>query len=167
MGRRARPIEMLLLHGRKHLTKKEIRDRRETESRLRPPDDAVKCPSWLDKEGKREWRRITGALKGLGLLTNVDVAALAVYCDQVSTYIELTRRMRTEATVSDVDPEGNPVQIPNPQMEVWRTEKRQLARVIARYLSEFGLSPATRAKLAMPRANSERPKDRYEERFGS
>lgn len=166
MGRRARPVELLVLGGKKHLTKKETRERREGEARIRPRADAVRCPKWLDAEGRREWRKIVGALQGLNLLTNVDVTALAVYCCQVSDHVALTRRIQTETHVEILDDSGEPKQVPNPQLEEWREERRKIARVIRGYLTEFGLSPATRAKLALPPKDN-KPKDRFGELFGS
>lgn len=58
MGRRARPVELLVLSGKKHLTKKEVSGRRDAEERLRPRDDAIRPPQWLSKAARKEWRRV-------------------------------------------------------------------------------------------------------------
>ena len=55
-------------------------------SEPRPRPVAPKCPSWLDAEAKREWRRIAPALERIGLLTEIDGTALAgcpVFCAAV------------------------------------------------------------------------------------
>lgn len=166
MGRRARPVELLVLTGKKHLTKKEIQERREAEARVRPPADAVRCPQWLDAEGRKEWRRITGALQAIGLITNVDVSALAIYCSQVSDYVTLSRRIRQEAFVDAVQEDGSVARVPNPELPEWREERRRIARIIRGYLVEFGLSPSARAKLTLPKRD-DKPKDQFEELFGS
>ncbi len=47
----------------------------------KPAPTAPKCPSWLHKDAKKEWKRISTELERLGLLTQVDMAALAGYCE--------------------------------------------------------------------------------------
>src|SRR5690606_6965796 len=99
MGRRAKPVELLVLNGRKHLTKKEIQARREGEARLRPPADAVKPPSWLSKEARKVWRRAVASLGPLDILTNADVEQLAVFCDAVARYAECSRIIEREGLI--------------------------------------------------------------------
>jgi hypothetical protein len=44
MGRRAKPVDLILIQGTKHLTKEEIEARKEAEAKLRPKDDMVRPP---------------------------------------------------------------------------------------------------------------------------
>lgn len=99
MGRKAQPVDVILLKGKKHLTKEEIEERRQAEERVRPRDDKVRCPKWLDKVGRAEWRRICAELKALNLLTNVDVSSLAIYCDQVSQYVKATKDIQERGMI--------------------------------------------------------------------
>src|SRR3954470_22329956 len=46
------------------------------------------CPSFLSKEAKKEWRRLSGELYILGLLTRLDRAALAGYCAAYARWAE-------------------------------------------------------------------------------
>jgi P27 family predicted phage terminase small subunit len=99
MGRKAQPIDLLVLKGKKHLTKQEIEERRAAEARVKPKADKVRCPKWLDSNGRKEWRRICAELKELDLLTNVDVSSLAVYCDLVSKYIAATKDVQERGLI--------------------------------------------------------------------
>lgn len=174
MGRRAKPVELLLLGGKKHLTKAEQRQRREAEEAIRPPADDVKCPAWLGRAGKREWKRIIKSLTDNKLMTNVDVASLAVYCDAVDKHAEASKAVREQGVTVRVGIErrvldnGDIVEInsgrlvQNPNVLV----ASKYAAIIARYARQFGLDPSARAGLAIPKAD-DKPKDRFEELFGN
>lgn len=40
----------------------------------KPKQTAPKCPSWLEPDAKKEWRRLSKELESMGLLTEVDMA---------------------------------------------------------------------------------------------
>lgn len=91
----------------------------EPQPRREPPT----CPLWLLPEAKREWRRIVPELSRLGLLTVVDRAALAAYCQSWARYVDA----ETAASASKV---------------------RLYADLMRAFLVQFGLTPASRAKLS-------------------
>jgi len=175
MGRRAKPVELHVLGGnRSHLTKAAERKRREAEEAIRPPADNIKCPAWLGRAGKSEWKRVIQSLKNSKLMTNVDVASLAVYCDAVDKFAEaskavtkqgvtlrigIERRMMDNGDIVEIN-SGRVVQNPNCLVAT------KYAQVIARYARQFGLDPSARAGLAIPKAE-DKPKDHFEELFGS
>src|SRR5574343_91841 len=47
-----------------------------------------KCPAWLKKDAKTEWDRVVPELRRVGLLTMVDQAALAGYCESWAKWKE-------------------------------------------------------------------------------
>ena len=49
----------------------------------KPEKKAPRCPSWLEDEAKREWKRMAKQMEQLGILTEIDMAAFAGYCQQV------------------------------------------------------------------------------------
>lgn len=159
MGRRAKPIELLVLNGKKHLTKKEISGRRDAEARLRPSDDAIRPPKWLSKAARKEWRRIVKVLDGLGILTNADVDTLAVYCDAVVRYAEASKIIETEGMV--IETERGLKQHPAV------VAQQKYAGIMARCAAQLGLEPSARAALAAKLAKESQPADRFEELFGS
>ncbi|ELK38932.1 phage terminase small subunit, partial [Brevibacillus agri BAB-2500] len=92
MARRAKPVGLHLIQGNQsRLTKNEIEQRQEAEERLKPKKNRVKPPSWLDKVAKMEFNRLAKELAELDLVTNIDVNALATYCDAYSDYVQCTK----------------------------------------------------------------------------
>src|SRR5262245_3472717 len=72
--------------------------------RKRPlePQPAVQvpaCPSHLDRTAKREWRRITPELKKLGLLSHLDRAALAAYCQCWAEWVSAEQHLQVDGYV--------------------------------------------------------------------
>ena len=91
IGRKAKPIHLHLLEGNTNrLTKDEIEQRLKAENSYKQKDK-VKPPTWLDSVAKKEFRRIAGELLELDVITNIDVNALATYCDAYSDYVECTK----------------------------------------------------------------------------
>lgn len=158
MGRRARPVELLVLNGRKHLTKQEIQERKEREERLRPAADAVRAPSWLSKEAKKIWRRAVKALSPLELLTNADVDQLALFCDAAARYAECSQILSEEGVIIE-GPRG-------PMKHPAVSAQAQYASIVARLGGKFGLDPSGRASIAIPKGD-DKPKDKFEETFGA
>jgi P27 family predicted phage terminase small subunit len=163
MGRKAMPIQLHLLQGNKNrLTKKEIEQRMEAEERLKPKADKVKPPSWLDPLAKKEFRRIVSELSELGLITNVDIVALAAYCDAYSDYVKCTKLIAEEGLmVQYTNKAAETNKVPHPLL----TKKKQLHEQMKSLAAEFGLTPAARAKLAMPKQEKKEP-DEFERTFG-
>lgn len=117
----------------------------------RPPAARPTCPSWLSRDAKAEWRRIVPELEQVGLLTQVDRAALAAYCQSYA------RWRQAEAALDDglrielfkVTNEGEAIVyqvIQKPEVAIAQKE-RQLMKA---FLTEFGLTPASRTRLKTP-----------------
>lgn len=139
-GPRKTPTAMLKLAGSDLVQRKGPRGRRREP---RPEAKAPSPPSWLDREARAEWRRVVPRLEAMGVLARTDRAALAIYCQLWSRWVGQVRGLAGEPqTVLSAEgvPKANPV-----FGLCDRTEGR-----IRQYLAEFGLSPATRARLVVP-----------------
>lgn len=163
MGKRVIPIDVQLAKGNPNrLTKAEIEKRKKAEEKLTPKKDKIKCPSWLDKEAKKEWRRIYKELEELNLLTNVDITALAIYCDAYSKYIKANKEIEEKGMfVEYTNKAGATNTIENPAINT----AKKYADIIRRMCAEFGLTPSARAKLALPKAE-EKEIDPITAKFG-
>lgn len=116
-----------------------------------------RCPRYLDGEAKKKWKNMAALLLGMGLLTEADEDALALYCQSWSDFLEA--RLLVAAlglVVWDVDAEGQPTGSgkPNPAVAV---ADRAWARLL-RLMAEFGLTPSARMRVApAPVVNTEDP----------
>ena len=107
----------------------------------RPPRGAPRCPDHLAGEARKEWRRASKLLAQLGLLTAIDRAALAMYCESWGRWVEAERAMQ-EYGVMMKSPNGFPMQ--SPYLAVANKAMEQMRQLLA----EFGMSPASRTRVA-------------------
>jgi P27 family predicted phage terminase small subunit len=98
------------------------------------------CPSELGLLAKREWKRIAEQLSRLGLLTTIDRAALALYCDAYGRWLEAVASLQKYGTVIK-SPSGFPVQ--SPYVAIANKAGEQVRLLLA----EFGMSPASRTRV--------------------
>lgn len=91
MGRNAQPIEILQANGKKHLTKAEIQQRKDSEIRL--GDKKLTCPDFVksDVEAYKKWKEILKIYKDFDFVSSGDVGLLARYCKTFSEYKELLK----------------------------------------------------------------------------
>ena len=146
MGRKAKPIELLVMDGKSNMTKEEIRARRERE--LRPETSRVECPDWLCDVAKSEWERIEEDLMDLGLLTNIDVNQLAIYCDAYAKYTKASQEIdKFGLVIKHTNKSGATNIVTNPYVQI----AGKYAELVKKFCDEFGLTPTSRARIAIPK----------------
>ena len=52
------------------------------------PERLPPCPGHLTAAAAKEWRRVAKALHGMGVVTAIDRAALAAYCQAYGRWVE-------------------------------------------------------------------------------
>jgi P27 family predicted phage terminase small subunit len=122
-----------------------------------PLEGDVAPPAWLEPAARVAWTRLAAVLSRCGLLTALDVDALAALCaaiaDRDAARVMLQRGGLVVKTAS-----GFPVVSP-----YWAIESRASERV-RRLLIEFGMTPASRTNVtrATPPAPEPRnPLDKF------
>lgn len=109
---------------------------------------APDAPDFLDGAARAEWERITPELERTGMLTRVDTAALAMYCQAFARWrlAELRIQRAAEAAPDDA---GLVKRSPNgfDQLSYWSVISNKAQEQLHRYLQEFGLSPSARARV--------------------
>ena len=89
MGRSAKPVELLMLEGKKHLTKEEIEERKNSEIRF--GDKKIKCPNYVknDEVAYKKWKEINKLFKEFEFVSAGDSELIARYCATYSEYQDL------------------------------------------------------------------------------
>ena len=65
----------------------------------RPKKKAPRCPSWLEEEAKKEWKRLAKQMEQLGILTEIDMAAFAGYCQAYARWKEAEEFISKHGTI--------------------------------------------------------------------
>jgi P27 family predicted phage terminase small subunit len=140
VGRPAKPTQLKLLAGNPG-------KRRLPENEPQPPKDLKPPgpPRYLkNKAARSEWRRISPLLHNLGLLTKIDQAALAAYCQTFARWQWAEEKLAELDDLVTTTDSGYPVQsahlaIANKALELMH-----------KFLVEFGLTPSSRTRVKAP-----------------
>lgn len=155
MGNPKQPVDLLLVKGKKHLTKAEIEERRETE--IRAPSDGVSPPSYLTTYQKREFRRLAKELLALEIISNLDCDALARYIQSADRYLEYDRIV-SEIMASNTNMERISENVGLlREYENLRDKYFKQCRLAA---GDFGLTITSRCKLTVPK-KEEKKENKY------
>lgn len=106
----------------------------------KPKAKAPKCPSWLDDEAKKEWRRMSKQLEQLGILTEIDMAAFAGYCQAYARWKDAEEFITKHGTIVKT-PSGYWQQVP--QVSIAQT----YLKIMNRFCEQFGLTPSSRSRI--------------------
>lgn len=106
------------------------------------PDASIpQCPAWLRTEAKAEWRRVAGRLHAAGILTYVDMAVLAMYCQAWARLIEAEKMVKKHGQVV-VSSKGTEYMSP------WLTAAMSAEKSVSALAAKLGMSPADRTRLS-------------------
>ena len=124
------------------------------------PDVAIpKCPDHLSDEARKEWHRISKHLFTLGLISHIDRAALTGYCQAWGDYVWAQSRIKQ---LNEQDPTGERGRIwdtPSGYKQIsvpMQISNRSLDQM-AKFLAEFGMSPAARSRVTAGDVQGELP----------
>ena len=106
----------------------------------KPKIQTPRCPSHITGEAKREWKRIVPELKKLGLLTRLDRAALAGYCQSWARLVKAEKMVEKTCEVLK-SPSGYPI------MNPWLSVANKALKQVEAFVREFGLSPSSRTRV--------------------
>src|ERR1700732_3971707 len=124
-GRRPKPTALKILQGNP--------GKRPLNTDEPQPTGTPTRPDHLDRVAKLEWNRISAHLTSLGLLTAVDRAALAVYCQAWSRWVKAENEIKKFGLVIKSPKDGMPVL--NPYVTIANNSLDQLRK----FGVEFGL----------------------------
>ena len=133
MGRKPKPTALKLLEGnpgKRELNKHEPK----------PTDGMPVCPDWLSADAKEEWNRLAAVMKNMGILSEVDQAAFAVYCQTWARWKEAQEH---------IDREGSTFMTDTGQIKKnpWVAIANEWQGKLMSAASEFGLTPSSRTRI--------------------
>ena len=131
MGRPRKPTALKLIHG--------SRDRHN--NKLEPmPTGVAEAPDWISEAASIHWNNLAPSLIAIGLLTEIDGQAFAVYCQSYAELIdaesELLRTGKTQTT-KDGFARRSP----------WLSIRDEAHKRMQQIGGQFGFTPASRTKI--------------------
>ena len=139
-GRKKLPTEIKLLKGT-------LRADREIKDAMKPTKiiDLPYPPEYLNEDAKKEWYVIIKEYQKLGMISNLDLGILGLYCNEISIYIEMTNKLRDKDRVMVFkNPDGTVKYAA--QVPYQKIANDALAKAL-KIASEFGLTPSSRTKI--------------------
>ena len=141
------PLEVVQARGSKHLTKAEIKERKERE--IKPVTDDIIAPDYLTKKQKDTFYKLSSQLEKLKIMGETDVDALARYIVANDSYVHATKQLRKSEVKND------PM-----KYESWSKIQERNFKMVRASANDLGLSISSRCKLVVPGANKEdKPKE--------
>lgn len=105
-----------------------------------PKGKLPRCPEWLEDDAKKEWKRLGKVLAEMGMLTEIDRAAFAGYCQAYA---------RWKGAEEFITQHGDMVRTPNgylqqvPQVSIAQTN----LKIMLKFCEQFGLTPSARSRM--------------------
>lgn len=134
-GRKPKPTSLKLLHGTAQAC-------RMNKNEPKPKGDSIKMPSGLSDDAKKCWKQVAKHLKDAGVLTNLDVHALAMYCEAYARWFDANEKIKKFGTVIKA-PSGFPVQ--SPYLAIANKAFDQMKSMLV----EFGMTPSSRTRVSV------------------
>lgn len=114
----------------------------------KPPVPATvpKPPKRLMPEAKKEWKRLAPSMVAMGLLTEVDLAAFAELCQNYAYYLAVDAEIMSRGEKGPIALQKTPSGYL--QQHPLLSLRRQYYDTWRKSLADFGLTPASRSRLA-------------------
>lgn len=163
MAGQRQPIDLLVVKGKKHLTKAEIEERQRTE--VKAPADKVTAPAYLTPSQKKMFKKIVKELRAVNLISNLDVDALARLVIAQEKYIEVTQELQNQplmemtAIYVGKDEFGEPIckdiEVVNGNVERLTKLQDRFFKQCRQGAADFGMTVSSRCRLVVPKKESE------------
>lgn len=134
---------------------------------LQPVVEIPGCPRHLMPEARKEWKRITVELERYGLISKLDRATLALYCQAWARWVWAEEQLARSQTLAadkraevegrgEVYTGGDGLTLPTPNGHLTYSPhwvmSNKAAEQVYRFREAFGLGPDVRSKV-QPSAN--------------
>ncbi|MFP7695253.1 phage terminase small subunit P27 family [Bacillus subtilis] len=168
MPRPAKSATLQLIQGNPNKKNtEELAARAEHEKKMKMRSDNIKPPTWLDKVGKKEFKRVAALLTEVEIITEADISMLAAYCNAYSQYVSISKIIEEDGIMVHTegkDEDDNPIKLVGEEHPLLKRQKNYFDQMKSA-ANDFGLTPSARAKLAITRTQEEREKTAAEKEF--
>lgn len=154
-GRKPKPTQLKIVQGTE-------RPGRRNKNEPMPEPAFPSPPPHLSPEAKQEWERVCDTLFRLGVMTDLDRASLAAYCQAYGRWVHaeeaLSRFAAKDPATKGIimkTQAGNAIQNP-----LVGAANKAMADMV-RFASEFGLTPAGRARVQGDNGKANNPAERF------
>lgn len=134
-GRKPKPTHIKLVAG--NPGKRPLR-----KDEPKPKAAMPECPPHLGPEAVREWRRMSKELSDIGLLTRIDRAMFAGYCQAWGRWVEAELAMAEKGPVVKAKKTG--VAMISPFLSVANKAMEQMRQ----FAEQLGMSPSSRSRVS-------------------
>ena len=174
MAGQRQPTELVVMKGKKHLTKAEIEERKNAE--VIAPNDKVEPPPYLTAKLKKKFKKLAEELMTINLIANVDCDALARLIIAQEQFIEITAKIRKTPLMLEVpvyETQTNPEtkekekvqvgirQIVNGERERLMIIQDRCMKQCRQGASDFGMTVSSRCRLVVPKTKEEKPENKF------
>lgn len=122
-----------------------------------PVSHDLTCPDWLSDSAKEHWPAIAQQFHDAGLLTVLDVPALALYCESFARWKHANEQIARYGPVVK-GAAGYPVR--SPYLCIANRAHEQMVKL----LIEFGATPSSRSRCAVTKQNDPGPYAKFVKR---
>ncbi|NFE93704.1 phage terminase small subunit P27 family [Clostridium botulinum] len=169
MAKQREPINLIEAKGRKHLSKAEIAERRANE--VKAPNDKIRAPSYLPKDLKKEFKKISKELISIDIMSNLDCDCLARFLISQKQYIKITTELDKINPIETIkseekDKEGNVIgtkfkEVINTQYDSLMLMQDRAFKQCRQASSDLGLSISSRCRLVVPKPQQSKKENKF------
>jgi P27 family predicted phage terminase small subunit len=154
-GRKPKPTHLKLIAGTSRASR--LNDAEPILEPLLPTP-----PAELSVDALEEWEKVSRRLLAAGILTAIDRAALAAYCQAYGRWLQAERALAATAKHDAITAgllikttKGNAIQ--NPLVGIANKAKSDMVR----YAAEFGMTPSSRTRVRSTNPSPDDPADHF------
>jgi P27 family predicted phage terminase small subunit len=146
-GPKTKPLKLKILEGDIHKERFNLNEPKINSS-------IPEMPAHLNTYAKKEWQRIAPILERIGILTEIDMAALAGYCQSYGRWVQVEQNIKK---LGKKGGDGMIVKSPkgylmvNPYLSIANKEREFMHK----FLIEFGMTPSSRSRIVVSKQDNE------------
>lgn len=159
-GKQREPIDLIIAKGKKHLTKEEIAERKNSEINIDNYKN-VKAPSYLSKKQKNEFTEIATKLVDIGIMSELDEDCLARYLIAKDNYLKFTKLLNSaikNKASKKYKEDAEMQRILSLDIEAYLIQQDRAFKQCNTCADKLGLTISSRCRLQVPQA-PEKPKE--------